>query len=172
MTSGAMLASSWYRVASLRPQLRRTHGCTGTATAARSGTCCRTRSPTACTGSRQAARVFLAAMDGQRSVQALWELTQRQLGEDAPTQDDVIQLLGQLHAADLLRSDVSPDAAEVFERGDTAARTQRRRSYMNPMAIRLHLLDPDRLLNRMSGLIRVLWGRWGAALWLAWCCRR
>ena len=33
------------------------------------------------------------------------------LGEAAPTQDEIIQLLGQLHAADLLQSDVTPDVA-------------------------------------------------------------
>src|SRR4051812_25585705 len=48
-----------------------------------------------------AGRLLIAGMDGERSVQALWQLGQRHLGEDAPTQDDIIQLLGQLHAADL-----------------------------------------------------------------------
>jgi putative peptide zinc metalloprotease protein len=162
-----MLASSWYRVASLRPQLRshaRLHR-----HRYRGEVWYLLQDPISNRVHRfaPAARVFLAAMDGRRSVQALWEMAQRQLGDDAPTQDDVINLLGQLHAADLLRSDVSPDAAEVFERGQAAVKSQRQRSYMNPMAIRLHLLDPDRLLNRLSGPIRVLWSRWGLALWLA-----
>ena len=56
-------------------------------------------------------------MDGTRRVSEVWEVAQRRLGERAPTQDEVIQLLGQLHAADLLQSDVTPDAAELFARG-------------------------------------------------------
>src|SRR5262249_38640428 len=47
-----------------------------------------------------AARLVIALMDGQHTVDALWTLANRHLGEDAPTQDEIIQLLGQLHAAD------------------------------------------------------------------------
>jgi putative peptide zinc metalloprotease protein len=113
-----------------------------------------------------AARFVIAAMNGTRTVQQLWELTNRQLGEGAPTQDDIIRLLGQLHAADFLQSDTTPDTTEVFERGQRQQRASRQRSYMNPMAIRLHLWDPDAFLNRIRPLIDFLWNRWGGVLWL------
>ena len=51
-----------------------------------------------------AARLVLAAMDGRRNVHELWQVAQRRLGEDAPTQDEMIQLLGQLHGSDLLHT--------------------------------------------------------------------
>jgi putative peptide zinc metalloprotease protein len=106
-------------------------------------------------------------MDGRRTVEKLWELTNLHLGEDAPTQDDVIHLLGQLHAADLLQSDVTPDSAEAFDRGERHHQAQRRRSWMNPLAIRIHLWDANRFLDHIAPLIRVLWSRWGGLLWLA-----
>ena len=37
-----------------------------------------------------AARLVLAAMDGQRSVRDLWAIAGSKLGDDAPTQDDLI----------------------------------------------------------------------------------
>ena len=114
-----------------------------------------------------AARLIIALMDGRHTVEELWELANRHLGEDAPTQDEIIQLLGQLHAADLLESDVTPDVAELFARGEREERARYFRSYANPMAIRIPLWDPDAFLNRFSGLLRVIWGRWGAAVWLA-----
>jgi putative peptide zinc metalloprotease protein len=113
-----------------------------------------------------AARLVLAAMDGQRTVQELWELAARQLGADAPSQDDLIGLLGQLHAADLLMTDVLPDALELFERGFKERQSRRRRSWVNPMSIRIPLWDPGRFLDRHAGLWRWLWGRPGAVLWL------
>jgi putative peptide zinc metalloprotease protein len=113
-----------------------------------------------------AARFVIAAMNGKRTVQQLWELTNRQLGESAPTQDDIIRLLGQLHAADFLQSDATPDTTEAFERGQRQERSMRQRSYMNPMAIRVHLWDPDAFLNRIRPLIDFLWNRWGGLLWL------
>src|SRR5262245_48008979 len=65
-----------------------------------------------------AARLIISLMDGKHTVEELWELANKHLGDDAPSQDELIQLLGQLHAADLLESDVTPDVAELFARSE------------------------------------------------------
>ena len=114
-----------------------------------------------------ASRLVIALMDGARTVAEIWEIANRRLREDAPTQDEMIQLLGQLHAADLLRSDANPDVAELFDRGEKAEKARFRRSFGNPMAIRLPIWDPDAFLNRFRPLINLIWSRWGAAIWLA-----
>ena len=113
------------------------------------------------------ARLLIASMDGLRSVEWLWTMANRRLGDDAPTQDEVIAMLGQLHAADLLASDATPDAVEVFERGEKQQKTQRRRSWLNPLALKFHVWDPNAWLDRQLWWIGPLWGRWGALAWLA-----
>jgi putative peptide zinc metalloprotease protein len=113
-----------------------------------------------------AARLLIAAMDGKRSVDELWRIAQRRMGEDAPSQDEIIQLLGQLHASDLLHTDVPPDALELFERGERHTAQTRRRSWANPMAVKIPLFDPGRFLDRFAPLWRRLWGTYGAVLWL------
>src|SRR4051812_36516762 len=105
----ALLSSSWYRVAGLKPRLRahaRLHRMRY-----RGELSYLLQDPVSQRVHRftPAARFLIAALDGERTVQQLWELANRKLGEDAPTQDEVIRLLGQLHAADLLQSDVTPD---------------------------------------------------------------
>ena len=165
--SDELLSNSWYRVASVRPCLRdhvRLHRMRY-----RGQLWYLLQDPVSNQTHRftPAARLVIAAMNGQRSVQQLWELANRRLGEQAPTQDDMIRLLGQLHSADMLRSDAMPDTAEAFERGLRQERQVRRRSYMNPMAIRIHLFDPDALLNRLRAPIDLLWSKWGGLLWLA-----
>lgn len=159
-------SSLWYRVAELRPQLAaraRLHR-----HRYRGQVWYLLQDPASARVHRftPAARLVLAAMDGRRTVQELWQIAGRELGNDAPSQDDVIQLLGQLHAADLLRTDVPPDALELFDRGEREARAKRRRSFANPMAIRVPLWDPGRFLDRHLSLWKLLWGRAGAALWL------
>jgi putative peptide zinc metalloprotease protein len=114
-----------------------------------------------------AARLVISLMDGERTVEALWEIANLRLGEAAPTQDEMITLLGQLHSADLLQSDVTPDVAELFARGEREERARFRRSFANPMAIRIPLWDPDRFLNRFPRLIQLIWGPLGAIVWLA-----
>lgn len=163
----SLLSSSWYRVAQLQPRLRshaRLHRMRY-----RGELWYLLQDPVSARVHRftPAARFLVAAMDGRRTVQQLWELANRRLGEEAPTQDEVIRLLGQLHGADLLQSDASPDVAELFERGRRQERASRRRSWINPMAWRVHLWDPDRFLNAIRPLVDLAWGRWGGLLWLA-----
>lgn len=114
-----------------------------------------------------AARLVLAAMDGLRSVRELWEIASDKLGDEAPTQDELIQLLGQLHGADLLATDVPPDALELFDRSQREASAKRRRSWVNPMALRVPLWDPGRFLDRHLRWWRLLWSRPAGLLWLA-----
>ena len=164
----AMLESSlWYRVADLRPKLRphaRLHR-----HRYRGQIWYLLEDPASGRVNRftPAARLVIALMDGSRRVSELWEMAQRRQGEAAPTQDDMIQLLGQLHAADLLQTDVTPDTAELFARGEREDRARTRRSYGNPMAIRLPLWDPDTFLTRISPFTDLIWSRPGLLLWLA-----
>ncbi|MBL8483347.1 MAG: peptidase M50 [Rhodocyclaceae bacterium] len=165
--SAPLQSASWYRVAGLKPCLRahaRLHR-----HRYRGELWYLLQDPASGRVHRftPAARLVVAAMDGRRSVEELWTLAGRHLGEDAPTQDEMIQLLGQLHATDLLRADVTPDVAEIFDRGEKQNKGRRLRSYANPMAVRIPLWDPDAFLNRIAALIRPLWGGWGALLWAA-----
>jgi putative peptide zinc metalloprotease protein len=168
MTSSSPLQSSlWYRVETLRPQLlarARLHR-----HRYRGELWYLLQDPASGRVHRftPAARLVLAAMDGRRTVHDLWRLAQRHLGDDAPTQDELIQLLGQLHGSDLVATNVPPDALELFDRGERTARSKHRRSWMNPMAVRIPLWDPGAFLDRFVPLWRSLWGRGGALLWLA-----
>jgi putative peptide zinc metalloprotease protein len=167
MNAAPLLSNSWYRVADRKPKLRSharlyRHRYRGQVWYL-------LQDPASSRVHRftPSARLIIALMDGQRTVARLWEIANRQLGEDAPTQDEMIQLLGQLHAADLLQSDVTPDVAELFTRGEREDRARFRRSFANPMALRLPLWDPDAFLNRFAAVWRLIWSRWGALVWLA-----
>lgn len=162
-----LLSNSWYRVAGLRPRLR-AHARLSRHRY-RGELWYMLQDPASGKVHRftPAARLIIAAMDGERSVDDLWAMANKHLGEAAPTQDEMIQLLGQLHAADLLQSDVTPDVAELFTRGEREEKARRRQSYANPMALRIPFWDPDAFLEGLRGPIRLIWSRWGAMLWLA-----
>jgi len=162
-----LLSNWWYRVAARKPKLRsharlyrhRYRGEVWYLLQDPASTRVHRFSPSA--------RLIIALMDGKRSIAELWEIANKHLGEDAPTQDEVIQLLGQLHSADLLESDVTPDVAELFARGEREERARFFRTYANPMALRIPLWDPDAVLNSCQGLLGLIWSRWGGMLWLA-----
>lgn len=110
---------------------------------------------------------LLGQMDGQRTLELIWQHGLEQLGDDAPTQDELIQLLGQLHGADVVECDVPPDDAEIFERFGTTMRAKRASLWRNPLFIRIPLWDPDAFLERTQHLVRPLVGPAGVLLWLA-----
>ena len=160
------LDTSWHRVAKLRPQLRahtqvHRHRYQGVPWyVIQDSVSGRFHRFT------PAVYLFIGQMDGRRTVQEIWSSTVERLGDDAPTQTEVINLLSSLHAADLLKADVAPDAAEIFERAQRFSGAKLRNRLGNPLALRIPLLDPDHFLDQTVGFINLLSGRMGAFLWL------
>ncbi|HGG58538.1 MAG TPA: biotin/lipoyl-binding protein [Gammaproteobacteria bacterium] len=90
-------------------------------------------------------------LDGQTSINALWEQLLDQLGEKAPSQHDIIQLIGGLHQADLIQATMTPDSEELFYRREKRNR-QQRQSLVNPFAFKARLFNPTRLLDWLEPL--------------------
>ena len=111
------------------------------------------------------AHYAIGLMDGYRSVQQIWDAAIARFGDDAPTQDEMIRLLGQLHAADVLQSEVTPDLAELLRRQRKGARKTWKQNLLSPMALRIPLIDPDRFLERWLTWYRPLFGWGGFVLW-------
>lgn len=113
------------------------------------------------------AYAMIGLMDGRLSLGEIWRLAGERHGDTAPTQDDAIRLLAQLHSADLLQTDVTPDIAELLARSSRQRHFQWAQYIRNPLAVRFPLLDPERFLEATIGLVRPLFGWFGGALWLA-----
>jgi len=165
--SDSLYSPSWYRVAELRPRLRghiRIHrhhyrGETWYVLEDRASGRMHRFNPIA--------HYLIGLMDGRRSVQELWDGAAARFGDDAPTQQDMIGLLGQLHAGDVLQTEVAPDVAELLRRSRKLKRRDFMQKYLSPLALRIPLFDPDRFLERWLPWYRPLFGFWGAAVWLA-----
>src|SRR3989442_12223040 len=102
-------------------------------------------------------------MDGRRTVQEIWEIATARLGDDARVQDEIIQVLSQLHAADVLQCDVPPDAAEVLERHERQIQRAWMNRLMSPFAWRFPLFDPEPILRVFLPVVRPFVG-WPVAL--------
>ena len=114
---------------------------------------------------------LMAQMNGARTVEQIWGLAQEKFGEDgAPGQDELIRLLGRMHSVDILQSDVTPDTEELFARYSKSLATERRSRYTNPMSLRWNLFDPERFLERTMFLVRPLFTRVAAVVWVLAVC--
>jgi len=162
----SLFSASWYRVADLKPRLRshariHRHHYRGeiwyVLEDQASGRSHRF-SP--------ASYLVIGLMDGQRTVEEVWNAALARLGDDAPTQDEMVQLLTQLHGADVLQCDVPPDAAEVLQRHEKQERRKLLGQLASPLWWRVPLLDPERLLAWLLPWVRPLLSLPGLILWV------
>ena len=111
--TASLYSAQWYRVAQLRPRLRpqvkvqRQHW--------------RDQRwyllSDAATGRQHrindSAYQFIGRCDGQRTVHEVWNSLLEARCDDAPTQDEVLRLLGQLNENELLQSERASDASAL-----------------------------------------------------------
>jgi putative peptide zinc metalloprotease protein len=114
-----------------------------------------------------AAHALVLKMDGTRTVQQLWEEANQAAHADLCTQDEVVDLLVQLHAADMLQADNSPDSAALFERFKTKRRQTMKQLVLNPMSLKIHFVDPNAFLDRWMPRLAWCFDKPGLWLWLA-----
>ena len=165
--SDSLFSPSWYRVAALKPRIRAHARILRQAFRGQVWFVLQDQAAERSHRFSPAAHHFIGLMDGQRTVQQLWDATSAHLGDGAPTQEDAIRLLGQLHAADALLCDVPPDSMEVFRRFERHERMLWKRRLWTPLALRFPLVDPDRFLVRTLPFVQPLFGWFGLLLWLA-----
>ncbi|MGH7214558.1 MAG: site-2 protease family protein, partial [Tepidisphaeraceae bacterium] len=109
---------------------------------------------------------FVALLDGTRTVEQAWDLAGGQLADDAPTQPEVIQILSQLYAANLIETNVTPDAGVLLRRHQNLMKRKFQSRLMSALFPRIPLWDPDRFLKRWMPLMRIMLSKFGAVLWL------
>lgn len=112
-----------------------------------------------------AAYYIVGLLDGRRTVHEIWEAAVERFDDDAPTQDEVIRLLGQLHSAEVLQTEAMPDLAELARRARKGKKKTWLQNLLSPLAIRIPLVDPDRALERWAPWYRPWFGWVGLALW-------
>lgn len=166
MSAEGFLSPSWYRLAQLRPSLKpqahiRRHRYRGEVWYV-------VQDPASGRFNRFTPLVYqlLGLMDGRRTMDEVWTEALEGLGDDVPGQEEVIRLLSQLHAADLLQCEVNPDSAELFERFGRQDRARRHGRWKNPFSIRIPLWDPDKFLTRTLPYVALFFGPLG----LLFCC--
>ena len=147
---------AWYRVAPLRPRLRR-HAQIRRQTARgavwhivqdnQTGRYFRISA---------AAHALLAMMDGTRTMAEIVARLAQHMGAARPGHGETVKLLVQLHQSDLLATPFPPDLAELDRRATKQASGQAWAQLRNLLAIRVPLWDPDRFLTKTLPFARAL----------------
>jgi putative peptide zinc metalloprotease protein len=98
-------------------------------------------------------------------VDEVWRELAQRCPQDTPGQDEVVRLLSQLHLSNLLQFRGGAHHEAIYERGRRHRQREAIGKAMSFLYVRLPLFNPDRLLDRLQPLVRLLTG---AGAWLVW----
>ena len=123
---------------------------------------------------RPGAYGLVARLDGSRTVEEAWQQCLAEDPEEAPGQEEIIQLLGQLYQSNLIRADLPPEGVDLFRRFRKRRQRETRTKLASILFLRIPLFDPDALLKRTLWIFGWLFSVPGALLWLiafGWACK-
>lgn len=164
--SQSLFSTSWYRVADIRPRLRNHAQIHRHVYRGGVWYVLQNHSTGKFHRFTPVANLIIGLMDGRRSLQEIWDVACNRLGDEVPTQDEVIKLLSDLHRADVLQSDAAPDLHELQQRRKKHVRLRWKQYVGNPLSLRIPLFDPDRPLDRLLPFAKLLFSGVGAAAWI------
>ncbi|MEM8874593.1 MAG: biotin/lipoyl-binding protein [Planctomycetota bacterium] len=113
-----------------------------------------------------AAYRFVGLLDGSVTVGQAWEIVGGQMDDMAPTQPEVIQILTQLYAANLVETNISPDAQVLLRRHKQQKTKKLQGRLMNLLFPRIPLWDPDNFLRRWLPAVGPIMSWGGMIVWL------
>ncbi|RZB34840.1 MAG: putative peptide zinc metalloprotease protein [Desulfobacteraceae bacterium Eth-SRB1] len=108
---------------------------------------------------------FVARMTPYKTVQDVWEECLEIHKDKAPSQDDIIGLLSQLHANNLLYLKNPPNNEFVFERHREKKQKELKSKIFSIIAIKIPLWNPNRWLTGILPFIKVIFNVKGLCLW-------
>lgn len=161
----SLFSESWYRVADLKPRLRSHAQIHRHTYRTRDWYVLEDHSSGRFHRFSEEAYHIIGLMDGRRTLDEIWEVACTNLGDDMPTQEEVIRLLAQLHQVDVLQTDMPPDIADLHQRYKREKRNRIIGQLASPFAIRFPLFDPERFLTKTQFLVRPLYGWPGVLIW-------
>jgi putative peptide zinc metalloprotease protein len=109
---------------------------------------------------------FIARLDGTRTVGEIWRSCLDRNKDQAPSQNEVMQMLSELYAGNLIISDFPADVGRLFERQKKRHAREWKARLFGIFFLRIPLWDPDMFLNRTIRFVNPILSIWGALLWI------
>ncbi|MFT5662282.1 MAG: putative peptide zinc metalloprotease protein [Sulfurimonas sp.] len=109
---------------------------------------------------------FLNRLTVKRSINEIWEEYLEHNPEEAPTQDEVIKILTQLHQSNLLYFKNMPNNEHIFNRHVRKQHVELRNKFVSFLYLKVPLWDPQKWLIRYDWLVRLLINKVTLIVWL------
>lgn len=111
---------------------------------------------------RPMAYIFVSRLSHERTVDEVWRSCLDDFPQEAPGQEDAMQVLSQLHHSNLLHYRSKADSQTIFERYQTHRKREIGGQLLGFLYLRVPLWDPNAWLNRQRSMVEK-WVSWPAA---------
>ena len=111
------------------------------------------------------ANEFVGLLDGQRTVEEVWQLGLTRHADNALTQNEAINLLSQLFSSNLLTADIQPETEQMLRRGRERTTKKWKQQAIGLMYFKVRLFNPDAILTWLSPIVRPMLSVWGLLIW-------
>ncbi|NOG32690.1 HlyD family efflux transporter periplasmic adaptor subunit [Halomonas sp. TBZ9] len=108
----------------------------------------------------------IGRLDGSSTLQNIWDEVSHEIGDDVPTQDELIGLIAKLHHANILAGYHDIDIDELSHRNRQGRLKKIKQIMRSPLGVKIPLVDPDAFINVTYPYVRLLLSVWGALIWL------
>ena len=161
------LSPSWHRLADIRPRLRADVEVSRQRYAGRVWYALHDPVAAATHRVTLAAYLFVGRLDGRRTVNEIYEEMAADPAAPPLGQGDVVKLLTQLHANELIASDAAPDAVALEEARRRRGLSQLLLKLRSPLTMKAPLFNPARFLDATAWAFTPLFTPLGGLVWLA-----
>jgi putative peptide zinc metalloprotease protein len=159
-----LLSPYWYRIAKLHPRLRGHVSVRMQRTRGQAWYVLHNQATGRYHRVNAQAFELVGRLDGRLSVDEIWKALLQKQGDDAPTQNDVIRIMGQLTDAGLVQAEVTPDVRQMMATDDERGKRDRR-ARLNPLSFRLSLFNPSTVLEAVYPRVRGMLTSTSLLLW-------
>ena len=111
------------------------------------------------------AYLLVGLMNGQRTIESIWELASERLKDELPTHEEILQFVADLYKGNLIKMDLSGDAAELFRHREEQQRKKWLAKLKSPLSVQIPLFDPNRFLEATERYVAIIFSRQFFALW-------
>jgi len=109
---------------------------------------------------------LVGLLDGRRTVEQAWTMVLQTHGDEAPTQHEALQLIGQLYSSNLLSVDATPEVEQMLRRGRERRKKKAIAQAMGIMYFKIRMFNPDAIFAWLEPILRPLLNRWGFFAWV------
>lgn len=109
---------------------------------------------------------FIVKLQTTGTVEEIWEEYLEKYPLITPTQDELVKLLSQLHLNNLLYFKNRAQSEAIFERYSEQKIKLLKNKVVSFLFVKIPIFDPDRVLDIIHPLTKIIFSRFGFLLWL------